>query len=455
MDAPPHPGAEVGFQHLQIFGGEARRRHEAHAQHVQRFLLELALDNVTDALQYRIQAPKKTALAGIDEIVEPASDLLDDRHTTAAGTAFSGKASGIAYAISHERHGVIHEASQHHFAHLAQSRRRAIRTQYLGYASRRMRVHAAGFAFVPEALHLRLPVLVEDARLESLFYGAPLVLEQRLRGSERGLQLWRVATRLPVILRQHVHRRRVAGEIHRLEMFQGCGVEGQIPWQQVNGREKQRVVCQVAPPESFRRFGLARRHNHFAGELAPPVVFGDTRRVPVELDEGPHLLQGFAAVVNGERLPRGTAGVPGNQRPPRKSVRDEILGPLPDLIFSSECRRVVFPIVRYLRGNKSPEPIDLDRLQLAPLVRRQVLGALERAQIFLEYPAVAPMVIFGALCRGACVLQRDGQCGIELLQHCKDAFEIKLIGRKIIRSVSLKYKKSFLYTCAEKLREYY
>src|ERR1022692_4111986 len=96
---------------------------------------------------------------------------------------------------------------------------------------------------------------------------------------------------------------------------------------------------------------------------------------------------------------------------------------LPDLIFSSECRRVVFPIVRYLRGNKSPEPIDLDRLQLAQFVRRQVLGALERAQIFLEYPAVAPNIIFGALCRGACVLQRDGQCGIELLQHCKDAFE--------------------------------
>src|ERR1035441_3590196 len=106
-----------------------------------------------------------------------------------------------------------------------------------------------------------------------------------LRTASSKAPMWRVATRLPVVLRQHVHRRRVAGEIHRLEMFQGRGVEGQIPWQQVNGREKQRVVCQVAPPESFRRFGLARRHNHFAGELAPPVVFGDTRRVPVERSE--------------------------------------------------------------------------------------------------------------------------------------------------------------------------
>jgi hypothetical protein len=56
MDAPPHPGAKVVFQRLQIFGGEARRGYETDAQHVQRFLLELALDNVPDALQYRIEA---------------------------------------------------------------------------------------------------------------------------------------------------------------------------------------------------------------------------------------------------------------------------------------------------------------------------------------------------------------------------------------------------------------
>src|ERR1022692_5202724 len=145
------------------------------------FFFFQAEDGIRD---YKVTGVQTWALPiCIDEIVEPASDLLDDRHTAAAGTAFSGKAGGIAYAISHERHGVIHEASQHHFAHLAQSRRRTVGTQYLGYASQRMRVHAAGFAFVPEALHLRLPVLVEDARLESLFYGAPLVLEQRLRGS--------------------------------------------------------------------------------------------------------------------------------------------------------------------------------------------------------------------------------------------------------------------------------
>src|ERR1035441_2824126 len=177
MDAPPHPGAEVGFQHLQIFGCKARRGHEAHAQHVQRLLFELALDNVADALQYRIQAPEKTAFAGIDEIVEPAADLLDDRHTAAAGTAFGGEAGGIAHAIAYERHGVIDEAGQHDFAHLAGRRRRAIGTQDLRYSGERIRMHAAGSAFVPEALHLRLPVLVEDARGESLFYGAALVLE--------------------------------------------------------------------------------------------------------------------------------------------------------------------------------------------------------------------------------------------------------------------------------------
>ena len=57
MDLPSHAGAEIVFQHVQILGGEARRGHEADAQHIQRFLLELALDNVADALQHRIQTP--------------------------------------------------------------------------------------------------------------------------------------------------------------------------------------------------------------------------------------------------------------------------------------------------------------------------------------------------------------------------------------------------------------
>jgi len=126
---------------------------------------------------------------------------------------------------------------------------------------------------------------------------------------------------------------------------------------------------------------LARRHDHLAGELAPPVVLGDTRRIPVELHEGPHLLHGRAAVVNGERLPGSAAGVPGNQRPPRKSVRDEILRLLPDLIFSSKFRWAVFAIVRHVQRNKSPEPVDLERLQLAQLFRRQVLSAFEHFQI--------------------------------------------------------------------------
>jgi len=54
MNAPPHVGAEVVFQRLQIFGGEVGGGHEADAQHVEGFLLDLALDNVADTLQYRI-----------------------------------------------------------------------------------------------------------------------------------------------------------------------------------------------------------------------------------------------------------------------------------------------------------------------------------------------------------------------------------------------------------------
>lgn len=69
MDAPSHAGAEVAFQQLQIFGGEVRRGHETNPQHVQRFLFELALDNIANALQDRVHTSEKAALAGEDKIV--------------------------------------------------------------------------------------------------------------------------------------------------------------------------------------------------------------------------------------------------------------------------------------------------------------------------------------------------------------------------------------------------
>ena len=198
MDAPSHPGAEVVFEHLQIFGAEARRGHKAHAKHIQRFLFKLALDNIADAFEHWIQASEKTAFAGVNKIVQAAADFFDDRHATAAFAAFSGEAGGIAHAVSYERHGVIHQASQHHLAHFAGRRWRAVLTQDLGHPGQRMGMHATGLAFVPEALHLRLPVLVEDARGEGFLYGAPLVIEQSLGGSERSGKPRRWAARLPV-----------------------------------------------------------------------------------------------------------------------------------------------------------------------------------------------------------------------------------------------------------------
>ena len=161
----------------------------------------------------------------------------------------------------------------------------------------------------------------------------------------------------------------------------------------------------------------ARRHDHLPGELAAPVIFGYTRGVPVQFDEGPHALQGGAVIVNCEGLAGGAAGMPGDEHPSRNGGGDEVRGPLADLIFSGERRRAVLPIVRYVSARKLEQAVEAGRLQFPQLIRGKMLGVYERAQIFLEYPAIAPTVIFGALGRSAYVLQRDRQRGVELLQH--------------------------------------
>ena len=132
-------------------------------------------------------------------------------------------------------------------------------------------------------------------------------------------------------------------------MFQCRGVVRQILRQEMNRREQQRVVCRSCRQKIFFECGLTRRHDHLTGELAAPVALGDARRIPVQLHESPHLLHRFAAVVDGERLPGRAAGMPGNQRPPRNCVRDEIFGLFADLILGGEPAEAVFPVMRHMR----------------------------------------------------------------------------------------------------------
>ncbi len=114
--------------------------------------------------------------------------------------------------------------------------------------------------------------------------------------------------------------------------------------------------------------------------------------------------------------------MPGNERPSRNGGGNEVRGLFADLIFSGERRRAVLPIMRYVTARKLEQAVEAGSLQFPQLIRGKMLGVNERAQIFLEYPAIAPTVISGALGRGAYVLQRDRQRGVDLLQHSSGCF---------------------------------